>query len=69
MIHLDKKHTGLSEVQTELFKLLLFAKGWSDKDIVAHSSANSVSTVRQHRFKLKEKEKLATFACKYSSEF
>ena len=57
LLNLDKKYTGLSDVQTELLKL--FAQGLSDKEVVSHTSANSVSTIRQHRFKLKEKEKQA----------
>ncbi|ATP40255.1 transcriptional regulator [Solibacillus sp. R5-41] len=57
LIQLDKKHTGLSDIQIEL--LTLFAQGLPDKEIVQHTSANSVSTIRQHRFKLKEKEKQA----------
>jgi hypothetical protein len=57
LIQLDKRHTGLSEVQTEL--LQLFHEGLHDKEIVERTSANSVSTIRQHRFKLKEKERQA----------
>ncbi|MEG0383446.1 MAG: DUF2087 domain-containing protein [Solibacillus sp.] len=57
LIQLDKKHTGLSDIQIEL--LTLFAQGLPDKEIVQHTTANSVSTIRQHRFKLKEKEKQA----------
>lgn len=57
LIQLDKRHTGLSEVQTELVKL--FHEGLHDKEIVERTSANSVSTIRQHRFKLKEKERQA----------
>lgn len=34
LLHLDKKHTGLSEVQTKLLRL--FAKGWSDKGCVIY---------------------------------
>lgn len=57
LLALDKKYTGLSEVQIDL--LMLFHEGLSDKEILAQSSANSVSTIRQHRFKLREKEKQA----------
>jgi DNA-binding CsgD family transcriptional regulator len=57
LLQLDKKHTGLSEVQSELLKL--FYNGLTDKEIVNRTNANSVSTIRQHRFKLKEKEKQA----------
>lgn len=57
LLQLDKKDTGLSDIQTELLKL--FATGAPDKEIVNSTSANSISTIRQHRFKLKEKEKQA----------
>ncbi|KOP80206.1 transcriptional regulator [Lysinibacillus sp. FJAT-14745] len=57
LLQLDKKYTGLSDIQTEL--LMLFATGAPDKDIINSTSANSISTIRQHRFKLKEKEKQA----------
>ena len=57
LLSLDKKYTGLSDVQVDLLKL--FAQGLNDKEIVSHTSANSVSTIRQHRFKLKEKERQA----------
>ena len=57
LLNLDKKQTGLSDVQIDL--LNLFAQGLNDKEIVSRTSANSVSTIRQHRFKLKEKEKQA----------
>lgn len=57
LLQLDKKHTGLSDIQIELLEL--FAQGLPDKEIVQHTSANSLSTIRQHRFKLKEKEKQA----------
>ncbi|MFJ7915668.1 MULTISPECIES: DUF2087 domain-containing protein [unclassified Lysinibacillus] len=57
LLQLNKKDTGLSEIQTELLKL--FATGAPDKEIVISTSANSISTIRQHRFKLKEKEKQA----------
>ncbi|MFJ7981503.1 DUF2087 domain-containing protein [Lysinibacillus xylanilyticus] len=57
LLQLDKKYTGLSDIQTEL--LMLFATGAPDKEIINNTSANSISTIRQHRFKLKEKEKQA----------
>ena len=57
LLQLDKRYTGLSEVQSEL--LQLFHEGLHDKEIVEKTSANSVSTIRQHRFKLKEKERQA----------
>lgn len=57
LIQLDKKYTGLSDVQREM--LQLFHKGLSDKEILERSSSGSISTIRQHRFKLKEKERQA----------
>ncbi|MFJ3390802.1 helix-turn-helix transcriptional regulator [Lysinibacillus sp. NPDC086135] len=57
LLQLNKEDTGLSDIQTELLKL--FATGAPDKEIVNSTSANSISTIRQHRFKLKEKEKQA----------
>lgn len=55
LIQLDKKYTGLSDVQCEM--LQLFYKGLSDKEIVEQSLVGSASTIRQHRFKLREKER------------
>jgi hypothetical protein len=57
ILQLDKKLTGLSEVQIEM--LGHFFNQTQDQDIVKRSSVNSVSTVRQHRFKLREKERQA----------
>lgn len=57
LLALDKKVTGLSDVQMEMMRH--FYEGAPDKEIVAASSVTSVSTVRQHRFKLREKEKQA----------
>lgn len=57
LIQLDKKYTGLSDIQREMLEL--FHQGLSDKEILERSSAGSISTIRQHRFKLKEKERQA----------
>lgn len=57
IIGLDKKLTGLSSVQAEM--LQHFFEEMTDAEIVEKSSVNSVSTVRQHRFKLREKERQA----------
>ena len=57
LLSLDKKVTGLSDVQVDM--LHYFFEGKSDQDIVAESNLTSVSTVRQHRFKIREKEKQA----------
>ncbi|MDL4840223.1 DUF2087 domain-containing protein [Aquibacillus rhizosphaerae] len=56
-LDLDKKYTGLSDHQNEL--LHYFSKGLSDKEIVKELNGGSPSTIRNHRFKLKEKEKQA----------
>lgn len=57
LLKLDKKYTGLSDHQKDL--LQYFKKGLSDKEIVNELNGGSPSTVRNHRFKLKEKEKQA----------
>jgi len=57
LLTLDKKYTGLSEVQSKLLEC--FYKGYSDKEIVKMEGEGSESTIRNHRFKLKEKEKQA----------
>ena len=57
LISLNKKFTGLTEHQTELLKL--FYNGLSDKEIKEKTNIGSSATIRNHRFKLKEKEKQA----------
>lgn len=57
LLTLDKKYTGLSDQQKKL--LYYFEQGLSDKEIVNEQDGGSASTVRNHRFKLKEKEKQA----------
>jgi len=57
LLALDKKVSGLSEVQIEMMRH--FFEGKTDQEIVNDSNLSSVSTVRQHRFKLREKEKQA----------
>ena len=57
LLSLDKKYTGLSEVQSKILEY--FYRGVSDKDIVKIEGDGSESTIRNHRFKLKEKEKQA----------
>lgn len=52
---LDKKLTGLSEHQSKLLKL--FYEGRSDSEIQKELNIGSTSTIRNHRFALKEKEK------------
>lgn len=69
-MHIEKKHgssleyilgmnssfTGLSEIQTELLKMM--ASGLTDKEI-SEKLDIAKSTIRNHRFKLREKEKQA----------
>jgi len=50
-------YTGLSDGHTELAKL--FYKGHSDKKIVEITGANSISTIRNQRFAIREKYKQA----------
>ncbi len=57
LLTLDKKYTGLSDIQSKLLEC--FYKGYSDKEIVEMDGEGSASTIRNHRFKLKEKEKQA----------
>ena len=57
LIKQDKKTTGLSEHQSTLMQLLF--EGSSDARIQQEMSIGSSSTVRNHRFLLKEKEKHA----------
>ncbi|PZD95652.1 transcriptional regulator [Paenibacillus sambharensis] len=57
LLSLDKKATGLTDLQKELIDY--FAAGLADADIVKRTSAGSASTIRNHRFALKEKAKQA----------
>lgn len=57
LINLDKKYTGLTDHQKNL--LSFFHKGYSDSDIVKEQESGSTSTIRNHRFTLREKEKQA----------
>lgn len=57
LIRMDKKLTGLTEHQKRL--LQLFYQGKNDKDIQKELEIGSTSTIRQHRFALKEKERQA----------
>ncbi|MFD2043597.1 DUF2087 domain-containing protein [Ornithinibacillus salinisoli] len=57
LLGMDKKYTGLSELQKEI--LTFFHAGLSDKEIASKLDAGSTSTIRTHRFKLREKEKQA----------
>lgn len=57
LLNLDKKITGLTEHQKNL--LNLFQQGYSDQEIVKLLEGGSTSTIRNHRFVLREKEKQA----------
>ncbi len=54
LINLEKKITGISEHQNNLIKL--FYQGKSDSEIQQDLGIGSSSTIRNHRFVLKEKE-------------
>lgn len=57
LLEMDKKLTGLSEHQSCLLRL--FYQGKSDSDIQQELGIGSPSTIRNHRFQLKEKERQA----------
>ncbi len=57
LLNLDKKYTGLTDHQKNLLRF--FNKGYSDSDIVREQESGSTSTIRNHRFTLREKEKQA----------
>jgi len=57
LISLNKKMTGLTEHQSNLLRL--FHSGKSDSEIQKELEIGSASTIRQHRFALKEKERQA----------
>ncbi|MFT8322053.1 MAG: DUF2087 domain-containing protein [Bacillus sp. (in: firmicutes)] len=57
LIGLDKKLTGLTEHQNNL--LQLFYQGKSDAEVKQELNIGSASTIRHHRFVLKEKERQA----------
>ncbi|WP_036745331.1 DUF2087 domain-containing protein [Paenibacillus sp. UNC451MF] len=57
LIGLNKKLTGLSDLQKNLLRM--FYEGYSDNEIVKQLDGGSASTIRNHRFALREKEKQA----------
>ena len=57
LIGLDKKLTGLTDHQNNLLKL--FYQGKSDQEVQKEFGIGSASTIRNHRFVLKEKERQA----------
>lgn len=54
---MDKKENGLSQHQSRILRL--FYEGLTDYDIQQQLTIGSLSTIRNHRFALKEKEKQA----------
>lgn len=57
LLGLDKKQNGLSEHQSQLLEL--FYQGLSDQQIQQKLKIGSTSTIRNHRFLFKEKERQA----------
>ncbi|TMW71522.1 DUF2087 domain-containing protein [Alteribacter natronophilus] len=57
MLALSKKQTGLSEVQQQVLGRML--EGQTDEQIAAGLGFTSLSTVRQYRFKFREKTRQA----------
>ncbi|TCZ79889.1 DUF2087 domain-containing protein [Paenibacillus albiflavus] len=57
LINLNKKLTGLTDLQRSL--ITLFQNGLSDNEIVKELGSGSASTIRNHRFTLREKMKQA----------
>lgn len=57
LLNMNKKYTGLTDHQKELLALL--EKGLNDKDIASSFGETSPTTIRNHRFKLREREKQA----------
>ncbi len=57
LLELDKKLTGLTEHQKAILRLLY--DGHQDQDIARQLEAGSVSTIRNHKFTLREKQKQA----------
>jgi len=57
LIGLDKKVTGLTDTQKKLMSC--FYAGLDDKETMREVGAGSASTIRNHRFTLREKEKQA----------
>jgi hypothetical protein len=57
LLGLNKKLTGLTDLQRSL--LGYFYKGYSDDEIVKELDGGSTSTIRNHRFVLRQREKQA----------
>lgn len=57
LVQLNRKYTGLTDLQRSL--LQYFYEGFTDREIAEKLEIGSTSTVRNHRFALREKEKQA----------
>lgn len=57
LLEMDKKYTGITELQKKV--IYLFSKGQSDVAILKEIGGNSLSTIRNHKFALREREKQA----------
>jgi hypothetical protein len=57
LVGMDRKLTGVTDHQKSLLRL--FYQGKNDKDIQKELEIGSTSTIRHHRFALKEKERQA----------
>lgn len=57
LLNLDKKLTGLTDHQKTILEL--FYQGLSDNEVAKSLNTGSTSTIRNHRFTLREKQKQA----------
>lgn len=57
LLNLDKKLTGLTDHQKTILEL--FFNGYSDNEVAKALNTGSTSTIRNHRFSLREKQKQA----------
>ncbi|MGA5715856.1 DUF2087 domain-containing protein [Bacillus bombysepticus] len=57
LLNMDKKFTGLTDLQKKMVQF--FYMGLNDKEIVKELDGGSTSTIRNHRFTLREKMKQA----------
>ncbi|WP_349409555.1 DUF2087 domain-containing protein [Pseudalkalibacillus sp. SCS-8] len=57
LLNMNKKYTGLTDAQRNI--LAGTKEGRSDKELAKQIDVGSTSTIRTHRFKLREKEKQA----------
>ncbi len=54
LLNMDKKFTGLTDLQKKMVQF--FHMGLNDKEIVKEMDGGSTSTIRNHRFTLRENE-------------